>query len=169
MDTFSKIGFGGSCHWCTEAIFQSLKGVTEVKQGWISSDVPNESFSEGVIVRFNNKLIAQSTLISIHLHTHSCTSNHSMRSKYMSAVYTFSEEQKEEVIANLAQLQNDIQKPIITQVLSFRNFKLNQQSFLNYYYNDPERPFCQSYISPKLKILFNKYKNHVKSGAIENK
>lgn len=33
-----KIGLGGSCNWCTEAIFRSLKGVTKVKQGWISSD-----------------------------------------------------------------------------------------------------------------------------------
>ena len=168
MDTLSIIGFGGSCHWCTEAIFQSLKGVTEVKQGWISSDVPNESFSEAVIVRFNSKLIAQSTLISIHLHTHSCTSRHSMRGKYRSAVYTFSEEQKQEVIANLAHLQNDFEKPIITQVLSFHNFKLNQQSFLNYYYKNPERPFCQSYISPKLKILLDKYYEHVKEASKSN-
>jgi peptide-methionine (S)-S-oxide reductase len=46
----SKIGFGGSCHWCTEAIFLSLKGVTAVKQGWIASDGQNSTFSEAVIV-----------------------------------------------------------------------------------------------------------------------
>tara|TARA_B100000795_G_scaffold173674_1_gene130984 strand:- start:4871 stop:5212 length:342 start_codon:yes stop_codon:yes gene_type:complete len=33
-----KIGLGGGCHWCTEAVFMSLKGVRSVRQGWIASD-----------------------------------------------------------------------------------------------------------------------------------
>ena len=48
-----KIGFGGGCHWCTEAIFQALNGVESVEQGWISSLNPYDTFSEAVIVHFN--------------------------------------------------------------------------------------------------------------------
>ncbi|GAA5031571.1 peptide methionine sulfoxide reductase MsrA [Marivirga lumbricoides] len=162
MDKIIKIGFGGGCHWCTEAIFQSLKGVLEVKQGWINSDAPNNNFSEAVIVRFNKKVITQRMLVSIHLHTHSCTSAHAMRNKYRSAVYTFSEEQRKKVTTDLTQLQNDFVNPIITEAIPFRNFKLNKQTFLNYYYKNPEKPFCQTYITPKLRILMNKYRNVVK-------
>ncbi|MCG8307665.1 MAG: peptide-methionine (S)-S-oxide reductase [Cytophagales bacterium] len=32
------ISFGGGCHWCTEGIFQSLKGVRHADQEWIGSD-----------------------------------------------------------------------------------------------------------------------------------
>lgn len=88
-----KIGFGGSCHWCTEAIFRSLKGVTTVEQGWITSDGENHTPSEAVIVSFDASEIKLETLIAIHLHTHSCTANHDLRSKYRSAVYTFNSEQ----------------------------------------------------------------------------
>lgn len=77
----SKIGLGGSCHWCTEAIFQSLIGVLKVEQGWISSEKGNTSFSEAVIVYFDDSIMSLNTLIEIHLYTHSCTSNHSMREK----------------------------------------------------------------------------------------
>lgn len=161
MSTFNKIGFGGGCHWCTEAIFQSLRGVNKVEQGWVSSDVPNESPSEAVIVHFNTDIISQSILLSIHLNTHSCTTNHSMRSKYRSAVYTFSEEQQQQVKVELAELQQYFNKKIITQILPLRIFKLNQESFLNYYYSNPEKPFCQSYISPKLKILIEKFADHL--------
>jgi peptide-methionine (S)-S-oxide reductase len=31
-----KIGFGGGCHWCTESVFQALKGVQKVEQGWFA-------------------------------------------------------------------------------------------------------------------------------------
>ncbi|WP_410479487.1 peptide-methionine (S)-S-oxide reductase [Pedobacter agri] len=43
------IGFGGSCHWCTEAIFQSLIGVEKVDQGWIGSKRPNQELSEAAL------------------------------------------------------------------------------------------------------------------------
>ena len=45
-EMISKIGFGGGCHWCTEAVFQSLKGVAKVEQGWIASFDEYNSFSE---------------------------------------------------------------------------------------------------------------------------
>jgi peptide-methionine (S)-S-oxide reductase len=32
-----KIALGGGCHWCTEAVFQSLKGVQKVEQGYVAS------------------------------------------------------------------------------------------------------------------------------------
>ena len=73
-----KIGIGGSCHWCTEAIFQSLIGVEEVLQGWIHSDGEATTFSEAVVITFDTNLITLEALIEIHLHTHSCTAMHSM-------------------------------------------------------------------------------------------
>jgi peptide-methionine (S)-S-oxide reductase len=38
MQQINRIGFGGGCHWCTEAVFQSLIGVEKVEQGFIASD-----------------------------------------------------------------------------------------------------------------------------------
>ena len=38
MRSLRKLGLGGGCHWCTEAVFQSLVGVERVRQGFITSD-----------------------------------------------------------------------------------------------------------------------------------
>jgi len=68
-------------------------GGEKVEQGWISSLAANESFSEGITVHFDPERIDLLTLISIHLSTHSSTSDHTMRIQFRSAVYTYSDEQ----------------------------------------------------------------------------
>lgn len=152
-----KIGFGGGCHWCTEAIYQSLNGVERADQGWISSSAPHNSLSEGVLVSFDPNQIDLNTLISIHLYTHSCTSVHSMRKKYRSAVYTYSEEQGIEASNSIRSIQNEFDKPIITQVLPFNAFKINRESYLDYYYKNPNSPFCITHITPKLDLLMKNF------------
>lgn len=158
-----KIAFGGGCHWCTEAVFESLRGVNKVEQGWVNStDEEAQSLSEAVIVHFHEDLIPLEILIKIHLLTHNATSNHSMREKYRSAIYTFSKEQKELSQAILTEEQKLFDKPLITQVYPFESFKLNKETFLHYYKSNPDKPFCKRYIKPKLQLLLEKYADHVK-------
>ena len=160
MDNLDRIGLGGSCHWCTEAIFQSLKGVLKVEQGWISA-IKEPSFSEAIIVHYDQTIISLETIIEIHLHTHSCTSNHSMRKKYRSAIYYFSKKQADQSTKIIDTLKLDFDKPILTQVLEFSTFKLNSENYLDYYYKNPEKPFCQNVINPKLRILMDKFRDKV--------
>lgn len=155
-----KIAFGGGCHWCTEAVFQSLKGVFNVEQGYL--DIKNNSFSEGVIVHFNEDEISLRTLIEVHLHTHKSTSNHSMRTKYKSAIYTFSEGQKRAANQILDSLQPLFKNQIITEVVIFKNFKSSREEILNYYYNNPQKPFCEKFINPKIAVLEEKFSNFYK-------
>ena len=149
----TKVGLGGGCHWCTEAVFQAVNGVKKVEQGWIASSGMYETFSEAVIVHFQEELITLDALVKIHLHSHSCTANHSMRRKYRSAIYTFSKEQAAEATQLLAALQKDFEQPLSTKVLPFQSFKENQETYLEYYKKNPEKPFCQRYIAPKLEKL----------------
>lgn len=155
------IGIGGSCHWCTEAIFSSLKGVTQVQQGWIATAQDQDNFSEAVLVSFNPEVISLSKLIEVHLHTHSSTSVHSMREKYRSAVYTFDDTQGKLARFIIKELQQDFADPIITKVEGFGTFKLNKPEYLNYYFTDPARPFCQNIVNPKLKQLLREFSGEV--------
>lgn len=155
--SFHKIGLGGGCHWCTEAVFQSLKGVLKVEQGYIKSCKENSYFSEAVIVHFDPKIILLQDLIEIHLHTHKSTSDHSFREKYRSAIYYFEEDEKQYVTHILSILQKQFDDQIITQVLEFNVFKSSRTELLDYYLTNPEKPFCKKYIHPKLDILQKKY------------
>jgi peptide-methionine (S)-S-oxide reductase len=157
LKTEAKIVFGGGCHWCTEAVFQSLLGVSKVEQGYASSEDINDTFSEAVIVHFDSEMISLRTLIEVHLLTHNSTSDHSMRFKYRSAVYTFSEEQKKEASLDIDQFREEKGKLFITKVIDFSEFKPSREQITNYYYKNPEKPFCKSFIDPKLKLLLAQF------------
>ncbi|UQD57677.1 peptide-methionine (S)-S-oxide reductase [Flavobacterium sp. K5-23] len=163
-----KIGLGGGCHWCTEAVFQSLIGVEKVEQGWIASNGNNESFSEAVIIHFDASKISLEVLIEIHLHTHKSTVKHSMREKYRSAIYFFNLEQQAKAKTILSKLQPHFKNEIITTVMPFLNFKASREEILNYYYKNPEKPFCKNYIDPKLKILLEKFSKYTAMDKINS-
>ena len=156
-----EIGLGGGCHWCTEGVFQSLKGVTQVDQGWIRSADENQDFSEAVIIHFDPEEISLETLIEIHLLTHSSSSKHLMRKKYRSAVYYFNKEQKSKALEYIHSL-NSNSPPIITLVIPFEEFKINDEKYLNYYQTRQESPFCENFITPKILSLMKSHGNYLK-------
>ncbi|TYA69912.1 peptide-methionine (S)-S-oxide reductase [Seonamhaeicola marinus] len=160
MMSLQKIALGGGCHWCTEAIFLSLIGVEKVEQGYVSSTDENSSFSEAVILHFNKEKIPLEILIEIHLLTYKSTSNHSMRTKYRSAIYTFDEAQEKKIQEQLEVLQSKFQNKIITQVLPFVSFKPSREQIQNYYFKNPNKPFCESFINPKLQMLLSEFKTY---------
>ncbi len=160
MKNNSKIALGGGCHWCNEAVFLSLEGVLKVEQGYVASVGESSAFSEAVIVHFNTEAIILQTLIDIHLNTHRSTSDHTMRVKYRSAVYVFSEEQKNESRTIIRSFQQDFENNLVTEVLEFREFKPSREQITNYYYKNPAKPFCERFIEPKLNILIQKFSKH---------
>ncbi|MCL6294013.1 peptide-methionine (S)-S-oxide reductase [Jejuia spongiicola] len=168
MDRKTKVALGGGCHWCTEAVFQSLKGVEKVEQGYVSSVGENQEFSEAVVVHFNTEEITLETLIEIHLHTHKSNSNHSMRNKYRSAVYTFSSEQENNSKKIIENLQKGFDDKIITKVFPFLEFKASREAIQNYYQKNPNKPFCETFINPKLQLLLDKFSNYVDDKKVEH-
>ena len=94
----------------------------------------------------------------MHLHTHAATKAHSMRGKYRSALYflnhnhnhTHNHNQQQRLAEILTVLGNEFHEPLITQILPLEGFTTSPAEYQNYYQTDPERPFCQTYIAPKL-------------------
>ncbi|WP_245583430.1 peptide-methionine (S)-S-oxide reductase [Salinimicrobium terrae] len=153
MEEVRKIGLGGGCHWCTEAVFQAVEGVIKVEQGYIASEAPADALSEAVIIHYLPKRVNLKRLLEVHLHTHNSTSNHSFRKKYRSAVYYFTSEDEKAAKEFLKELQKDFEEKLITRVLPFVEFKASRESIRNYYKKNPDASFCKRYIEPKLAVL----------------
>ncbi|MBY0467542.1 MAG: peptide-methionine (S)-S-oxide reductase [Burkholderiaceae bacterium] len=149
----AKLGFGGGCHWCTEGVFQALRGVTQVDQGFVRSDAPADTWAEGVIVTFEPPTIALATLSEVHLRTHSASRVRSPRSKYRSAIYIFEESQRDEAELTIARFADESGKSAHTLVLPLRGFEASDERYQNYYRTNPSRPFCRRFIDPKLDYI----------------
>ena len=109
-DALPSIGFGGGCPWGTDAVFASLRGARAVEQGFIRAHAPDDSFSEAVVVTWAPNEISLAVLIEVHLRTHASTSDHKMRGKYRSAIYTYSDDQARAAGAILDHLEEASQR-----------------------------------------------------------
>lgn len=152
-DDATRIGLGGGCHWCTEAVFAALRGVGEVAQGYIRAAPPDDAFSEAIALTYRPEEISLDVLIEIHLRTHASTSNHKLRGKYRSAVYVRADDQRRAVEDILTRLQAGFPEPIVTRVLDFAAFEPSDDRFRNYAERNAGNQFCMRYIDPKLDRL----------------
>ncbi|APQ16005.1 peptide-methionine (S)-S-oxide reductase [Maribacter hydrothermalis] len=166
MKKVFKVGFGGGCHWCTEAVFMALKGVEKVEQGYISPKENPTNFSEAVIVHYFPGVIELKDLVAVHLDTHRSTENHSMRNKYRSGIYYFKKSDKQTLVDIINEEQQNFDNPLITAILPFGAFKSSEERFHRYYFNDMEKPFCKTHIAPKIKLLKEKYAKHLSSSVL---
>ncbi len=149
----ARIGLGGGCHWCTEGVFQALRGVAQVDQGFLQSAAPWDAWAEGVIVTFDPAAIPIETLVEVHLRTHSAGGTYSPGGRYRSAVYTMAADQHAPVDRVIARFAAETGQPARTKILPFAGFEPSEARYRNYYRTDPARPFCRRYIDPKLDYI----------------
>lgn len=117
------------------------------------------------MVTFDPVTLPMDVLIEIHLRTHASTSHHKMRGKYRSAVYVCDAATGVTAAGVLRDLQKHFDDSLVTQVLSLAAFKPSDVRFWNYYLNGPERPFCKTYIDPKLALLREEFSSVLRAEA----
>lgn len=172
----SKAIFGGGCFWCTEAIFQRLKGVLHVESGYSGGKIKNPTYrevtngltghAEVVQVVYDTTHITYRDLIYIHLTTHNpCTLNRQgadIGSQYRSILFYRSEDEKKQAIEVMNELQSFFTEPIVTELKPFEAFYKAEDYHQNYYTTNTNQPYCQLVIEPKLEKFRKMYTEKLK-------
>jgi peptide-methionine (S)-S-oxide reductase len=157
---------GGGCFWCVEAVFDELRGVESVESGYAGGTVANPSYqqvcsgrtghAEVVQVRFDPREISYKEILEVFFTIHDPTTlnrqGHDVGTQYRSAIFFDSPEQKriaEETIGqlNAAKLWDH---PIVTEVKPLTAFYPAEEYHRDYYQRNPEQPYCQVVIAPKV-------------------
>lgn len=171
---FERAIFANGCFWCTEAVFNRLKGVETVVSGYTGGKIKNPAYreictgrtghAEGIQIDFNSAVISYAELLEVFFATHDPTTlnrqGHDIGTQYRSAIYYVSEKQKLEAEAIITFLNNEkvFNSKIVTEVSPLDVFYVAEQDHQEYYERNATASYCQFVIDPKIKKL-NTYFN----------
>lgn len=166
--------FGGGCFWCTEAVFQQLRGVESVVSGYSGGQMLNPDYrsvcngttghAEVIQIEFDPTQISYADLLRIHLATHDPTTLNRQGAdrgtQYRSVIFTHSAEQQATAQAVVQEMQANFDESIVTQVVPAETFYAAEDYHQDYYRSNPGAGYCQAVINPKLskaRALFKQY------------
>jgi len=159
--------FGTGCFWCTEAVFQQLKGVLKVSSGYSGGHVDNPTYkevcegttghAEVIQVVYDPSVISYDTLLEAFWQSHDPTTlnrqGNDVGPQYRSVVFYHNAGQKEKAEKYKARLEAEkvFDKPIVTEISPFSKFYVAENYHQDYYNQNGSQPYCYYVIRPKLE------------------
>jgi peptide-methionine (S)-S-oxide reductase len=178
-DTTAVVTFGNGCFWCTEAVFQRLKGVKTVVSGYSGGHVKNPTYrqvctgttghAEAIQITYDPKEIPFDDLLAVFWHSHDPTTKDrqgpDVGTQYRSVIFYHSDEQKQLAEKYKKKLDESrlYRAPIVTEIVPFTEFYPAEDYHQNYYNQNSGQPYCRAIIGPKLEKLKKAFKEKLKT------
>jgi peptide-methionine (S)-S-oxide reductase len=173
--------FGTGCFWCTEAVFQELKGVIKVTSGYSGGQAINPTYeevcsgstghAECLQIVYDPSVISFDELLEVFWESHDPTQlnrqGNDVGTQYRSAIFYHNEEQKEKAEHYKAELDKAgaYPKPIVTEITLFTKFYPAEDYHKDYFKLHGSQPYCYLVIKPKVEKFEKAFKNKLKKNA----
>ncbi len=170
-ERFATATFGSGCFWCTEAVFQQLRGVKTVVSGYSGGNVENPTYedictgrtghAEVIQVTYDPAVVSFDELLKVFWQTHDPTTpnqqGNDVGTQYRSAVFYSTDDQRRTAEQYKQQLDaaKTFPRPIVTEITPLKNFYPAEKYHQNYFNLNPSQSYCQFVIRPKVE-KFNK-------------
>lgn len=168
---------GGGCFWCTEAIYEGLKGVISVESGYSGGNVKNPTYeqvssgssghAEVTRIIYNNKETSLDEILKVFFVGHDPTTLNSQGAdhgtQYRSVIFYKNDTQKSKAESLINILNKDVYDgKIVTQVKPFEMFYMAEKYHQDYYANNKNQPYCKMVIQPKVAKFEKVFKDRLK-------
>ena len=173
-----KATFGMGCFWCTEAVFQRLNGVSNVKSGYEGGDVVNPTYeqictgttnhAEVIEMNYDPAKISYEELLEIFWKIHDPTTLNrqgaDVGTQYRSVIFYHTDAQKAtaERYKALLNTDNSFGKPVVTAINAAETFYVAENYHQDYYIKNGQAPYCRAVILPKMEKLEKLFKSKLK-------
>ncbi|PJF30544.1 MAG: peptide-methionine (S)-S-oxide reductase [Phototrophicales bacterium] len=160
------ITLAGGCFWCLEAVYDELRGVTDVVSGYMGGKTPNPTYkqvctgttghAEVVQLTYDPALISTRQILDVFFTIHDPTTLNrqgaDVGTQYRSAIFYHTEAQKQIAEATIAEISASglWADPIVTEISPADTFYPAEDYHQNYYVNNPYAGYCQVVIAPKV-------------------
>lgn len=173
--------FGNGCFWCTEAVFQQLKGVESVVSGYSGGHVADPTYeqvctgttghAEAIQVNFDANVISYGELLEVFWRTHDPTTpdrqGNDIGPQYRSVVFYHNEQQRD--LAGQFKQELDaagvFSAPIVTEIVPFEKFYPAEDYHQRFYDLNPNQRYCRFVIGPKLEKFEQAFRHMLKDEA----
>jgi peptide-methionine (S)-S-oxide reductase len=170
--------FGNGCFWCTEAVFQNLKGVEKVVSGYAGGQIPNPTYkqvcsgtsghAEVLQITYNPDQISFEELLEVFWKTHDPTTlnrqGNDVGTQYRSVIFYHNQEQKQLAEASKEKLDTSgaFSDPIVTIIEPLDIFYPAEDYHQNYFNTHGHEPYCSFVIKPKVDKVKEVFKDKLK-------
>lgn len=183
--------FASGCFWCTEAVFERVKGVKEVVSGYAGGDKPNPTYkevasgsteyAESVRVRYDADVVSYRQLVKVFYGSHDPTQLNrqgpDVGKQYRSAIFY----QNDEELAIAKEIKKKLEEAgkfedlIVTKFTKYDQFYEAEDYHQGYYDEHPDDPYIVNVSKPKVEkfmknfqsLLKEQYKDQVMDGKNE--
>ena len=168
--------FAGGCFWCTEAIFENLRGVDSVVSGYAGGHKDNPDYmevsggetghAEAIQISYNPEEISFKELLYVFLRTHDPTTLNKQGAdegtQYRSVIFYENDNQKEVAEEALSEVQKELSSPVVTELKKLEKFFEAEDYHQDYYKNNSDKLYCKLVIDPKIQKLKKDFKEYLK-------
>ena len=162
--TIDTITLGGGCFWCTEAVYEQVKGVTAVESGYSNGHAVKPSYeqvcrgdtghNEVVRVSFDPQQISLREVLEIFFVVHDPTTlnrqGNDVGSQYRSGIYFHDAEQERVAREVLAEVDQHHRGKVVTEVLPEQNYSRAEDYHQHYFARNPHQGYCAAVVGPKV-------------------
>jgi len=168
----------GGCFWCLEAVYDKLEGVVSVESGYMGGHTPKPTYrdvcggdtghAEVVQVTFDPGILSYRDLLEVFFVIHDPTTlnrqGNDVGTQYRSSIFYHSPQQKAEAEKIIAELAADkaFPAPVVTEVVPAVQFHIAEKYHQEYFENNPNQPYCQFVVAPKLAKFRAKFAQRMK-------
>lgn len=162
----STITLAGGCFWCTEAVFDRVRGVTDVQSGYSNGHAQNPTYeqvctghtghAEVVRLQFDETVISLREILEIFFATHDPSQlnrqGNDVGTQYRSGIYYETEAQGELARQMLKEMAAEglYDGPITTEVAPLSNWSAAEPYHDDYYARNPNQGYCAAVVGPKV-------------------
>ncbi len=155
---------GGGCFWCVEGAYKIVPGIVKITSGYAGGNTENPTYkevcggdtnhAEVVKVDYDPAKITLKDVIDLFWDLHDPTTlnrqGHDVGTQYRSIILYSSDEQKKVAEASMAEAKGKFSDPIVTQIVPLKKFYSGEDYHQDYFANNPNQPYCQSVVGPKI-------------------
>ncbi len=159
QNTPSTIVFGGGCFWCTEAVFDQVRGVLDVESGYCNGSVKNPSYEavctgttghvEVVKLLYDPGQVHLKQLLEVFFAIHDRTplnrQGHDVRTQYRSGIYYTDAAQRAVCESFLEDLKNSAvySDPVVTELKPVHNYSAAEDYHQDFFARNPFHGYCR--------------------------